>query len=112
MSGAKSWLNSLTLKASYGVQGNDAIVDKDGYETYYGWQSLYDMDYANASMSGALLYSLENKSLKWEKNKNLNIGIEGTLLDSRLRVSLEYYIKKRFTFNETEGHVYRSKRVL
>ena len=46
MSGAKSWLNSLTLKASYGVQGNDAIVDKDGYETYYGWQSLYDMDYA------------------------------------------------------------------
>lgn len=94
MSGAKSWLNSLTLKASYGVQGNDAIVDKDGYETYYGWQSLYDMDYANASMSGALLYSLENKSLKWEKNKNLNIGIEGTLLDSRLRVSLEYYIKK------------------
>jgi len=43
MSGAKSWLNSLTLKASYGVQGNDAIIDKDGYETYYGWQSLYAM---------------------------------------------------------------------
>ncbi|MBE6300257.1 MAG: TonB-dependent receptor [Parabacteroides distasonis] len=83
----KEWLNNLSVKASYGVQGNDNLG------TYYAWQSFYDLGWPNASMSGVGLSSLENKDLKWEKNGNLNVGIEGRVFD-RLSVSVEWYSRK------------------
>ncbi len=81
-----NWVNNLTLKASYGIQGNDAL------SSYYPYQSLYSLSYANASASGALISSLENKKLKWEKNANLNVGVEATLFD-RLYLTFEYFNK-------------------
>lgn len=83
-----NWLNNLTLKASYGVQGNDNIG------RLYAWQSLYDLGYSVGSKAGALISSLETKNLKWEKNANLNVGLEARMFD-RLSVSLEYY--RRYT---------------
>ena len=38
--------------------------------------------------------TLETKDLSWEKNKNLNIGIEGSFFNRRLRLNAEYYNKK------------------
>ncbi len=79
-----SWLDNLTLKASYGVQGNDNIG------TYYAWQQLYNMNYANASYSGAMISSLENKNISWESNGNFNLGAEFKML-KRISGSLELY---------------------
>ncbi len=81
------FIDNLKLKASYGKQGNDNIG------TFYGWQSLYNLDWANANINGALLSSLENTSIKWEENNNFNIGIEGILL-SRIEFGLEYYQRR------------------
>ncbi|MFA6759071.1 MAG: SusC/RagA family TonB-linked outer membrane protein, partial [Bacteroidales bacterium] len=81
------WLNNLTLKASYGVQGNDNIG------SLYAWQAFYSLEYPNQSFPGAVVSSLENTDLKWEKNNNLNVGIEARLFD-RLSVTAEYYDKK------------------
>jgi len=78
------WLDNMTLKASYGVQGNDNIG------SYYAWQALYDMGYPNASHSGAIISSLENKDVTWEKNGNVNIGLEFKML-SRLSGTIEWY---------------------
>ena len=36
-----SWLDALKLKASWGVQGNDAILDADGYRVYYAYTDRY-----------------------------------------------------------------------
>ncbi len=82
-----NFIDNLKLKASYGKQGNDKIG------TYYGWQSLYNLDWANANLNGALLSSLENTSIKWEENNNFNVGIEGILLD-RFEFGLEYYQRR------------------
>ena len=82
-----SFLDNLTLKASYGKQGNDNI------NTYYGWQSLYNLDWSNANQNGALLSSLENTTIKWEENNNFNVGVEATLW-SRFEVGLEYYQRR------------------
>ena len=83
----KEWLNNLSVKASYGVQGNDNIG------TYYAWQSIYTFGWVNESMSGVALSPLGNKDLKWEKNGNLNVGVEGRVWD-RLSVSVEWYSRK------------------
>ncbi|MDR0429396.1 MAG: TonB-dependent receptor [Tannerellaceae bacterium] len=82
------WIDNLSLKVSYGEQGNDAIG------SLYAWQSLYSLDWANSNMIGALVASLENQKVSWEKNANLNTGIEATLLDRRLNITAEYYNKK------------------
>jgi TonB-linked SusC/RagA family outer membrane protein len=87
-----NWVNSLSVKASYGVQGNDAILSSSS-QNYYAWQSFYDLSYSNSSMSGALVSSLENTNLKWEKNANLNVGIEGRFFD-RVSASVEWYQRK------------------
>ncbi len=81
-------INNLSLKASYGIQGNDAVAG------YYAWQALYDLSWVNANEPGAMVGSLENKDITWEKNKNLNIGLEARLLD-RVSLSVEWY--KRVT---------------
>lgn len=78
------WVDNLTLKASYGVQGNDNIG------SLYAWQAFYSLLYPNQSFSGAVVSSLESVELKWEKNENFNTGIEARLFD-RLSVSAEYY---------------------
>lgn len=93
MENSQGWLNNLTLKVSYGMQGNDNILNADKDPEYYAWQGLYDMTYPNANISGAFLTSLENRNLKWEKNKNLNAGIEASMFDSRLNISADFYVK-------------------
>ena len=79
-----TWINNLTLKASYGVQGNDNLG------SLYAWQAFYSLSYPNGGNPGAVVSSLESKELKWEKNENLNVGIEARLFN-RLSATLEYY---------------------
>ncbi|MBR5102318.1 MAG: TonB-dependent receptor [Muribaculaceae bacterium] len=82
------WISNLSYKISYGEQGNDNLA------SLYAWQSLYDLSYANANNIGALIATLENKDVSWEKNGNFNTGIEGAFLKNRVRLGLEYYYRK------------------
>ena len=83
-----TWLNNLSLKASYGESGNESIG------SYYVWQNLYDLEFANGSRIGGFVSTLENKELSWEKNGMLNIGLEGAMFKSRLRFGVEFFSKK------------------
>ncbi len=87
------WLDNLTLKASYGSQGNDMLLNSDGTNNFYAWQSFYEFSPNNLN-GGIWLSSLENKELKWEKNNNFNTGIEAKMLDSKLSLSVEYFHKE------------------
>ena len=82
------WIDNLSLKASYGEQGNDALG------SYYLWQNLYALGYNNGNNIGAVVSTLENKNISWEKSGNLNIGIEGSLLNRLVDFSIEYYNRK------------------
>ena len=79
------WINNLSVKASYGEQGNDML------STYYAWQSLYDLSYSNATNLGALISSLENQTVSWEKSRNFNAGIDAILFNHRLQLNVEFY---------------------
>lgn len=80
-----SWINNLALKVSYGVQGNDDLG------TFYAWQSFYSLSYPNAGFIGAMISSLENKDLRWEKNANFNVGLDARLFGGRIDFSFEYF---------------------
>lgn len=82
------WIHNLSVKVSYGEQGNDAVG------SYYAWQQLFDLGYTNSSNVGAFVQSLENQEVSWEKNSNLNAGFEAALFAGRLRIDFEYFYKK------------------
>ena len=88
------WVDNLSVKLSYGQQGNDNILNSDGTVNYYAWQSLYPFDLPNGTNVGAIISSLENRDITWEKSGNLNVGIEASLFNNRLRINAEYYNKK------------------
>ena len=82
------WVNNLSVKVSYGQQGNDDLG------SYYAWQSLYNLSWSNSAQIGGMVSTLENKKVTWEKNNNFNVGFEASLFDSRLSINAEYYNKK------------------
>lgn len=80
-------ISSLTLRASYGGQGNDNLG------TYYAYKALFSIS-NNLGESGFLTSSLENNDLKWETNLNLNFGIDFGLFNNRLKGSVEVFDRR------------------
>jgi TonB-linked SusC/RagA family outer membrane protein len=88
------WVNELKLKASYGETGNESILLSSGNPNYYGWQSLYSLGNNNVNFPGAIIASLANQDLAWEKNGTLNIGADFALFNNRLQGTIEWYKKE------------------
>lgn len=83
MQPAKKILSDLKLRVSYGVNGNQPGA-------YYGYMGLYTYGQNYMGGSGSYESALPNPNLKWEKNYNLNLGIDLAFIN-RIFVSLEYY---------------------
>ena len=79
-----TWLDELKLRASYGQQGNENTGD------YYSWQGLYSLGFNNVNSPGAILSSLANPELEWEKNVSFNVGADFRLFN-KLDGTIEYY---------------------
>ncbi|NQU87964.1 MAG: TonB-dependent receptor [Mariniphaga sp.] len=82
----QTWINTLRLKASYGVQGNDGIG------SLYAYQGLYETGWNNIDYPGLIASRLPTPDLTWEASKQANVGAEIKFLD-RFSVNFEYYIR-------------------
>lgn len=80
---AKSVVNDLKLKASWGVVGNTNIDD-------YASKSFYKSTYYGNSGAYALSQIGDSENLKWETSKKLDLGFEATLWN-KLRLEFDYY---------------------
>ena len=78
-----SLIESLKLRASYGVNGNNNI---DAYKAY----GVYAASAYNG-VTGMRPSRAENSKLSWEINKTWNAGIDFTLLKGRLNGSIDFY---------------------
>lgn len=81
-----SVISKLTLRASYGGQGNDKVG-------YYAYQGLYDI-YNNLGESGYVTQQLANDKLKWETNLNMNVGVDFGLYQNRISGTVEYFSRR------------------
>lgn len=80
-----SWINLLSIKGSYGIQGNVSDEQTPHLIMRYGeYESLGGHFQSHVS-------KLPNPHLRWEKNTSWNAGFEAALLDNRLTFSLDYY---------------------
>lgn len=83
MQSIKSVLSDLKIRASYGVNGNQPGA-------LYGYMGLYSYGQNYMGGGGSYESALPNPNLKWEKNYNLNLGLDLAFIN-RIFVSLEYY---------------------
>lgn len=85
-----TFIDNINIKASYGVQGNDDL------STYYAWQSFYNLSWPDGSDTGAIVTSLENKNVTWEKNANFNVGADVRMFNGKLDLTVEWFNRKTY----------------
>jgi TonB-linked SusC/RagA family outer membrane protein len=84
-----NWISNLKLRASYGIVGNQSI------SPYRSLATLSSTGYVlgGTKTSGLGPNTPANPDLIWESTKQLDIGLDATLFDNRLRVGFDYYKK-------------------
>ncbi|MDR0892538.1 MAG: TonB-dependent receptor [Mediterranea sp.] len=91
MKPTEQWLNFFKLRASWGQVGNQNI---DAFQ--YVATIASDVYYNNGNLTsnyGTYPSRTANPNLTWETSEQLNIGFDSRLLNNRLGITLDYYIK-------------------
>ncbi|MBK7874103.1 MAG: TonB-dependent receptor [Saprospiraceae bacterium] len=79
-----SLINNLRLRASYGTSGNAEIGNFPSQELY-GFGNSYN------DQPGSSPNQISNPDLTWEVSKNVNLGLDFAVLESRLSGTIEWY---------------------
>ena len=85
--GKLSWLNALTLRATYGIGGN---VPR-GASPYVTLKAAQYNPWSKDFM--AEIKNPPNYTLRWEKTATTNLGLDFSVLNNRLSGSIEVYRK-------------------
>ena len=82
------WLDDLKLRIGYGVTGNEVNADLlSHYLLAYGGYA-----YINGKWTqGAAPYQNPNADLKWEVKRELNLGLDFSVLKNRISGSIDVY---------------------
>lgn len=87
-----TWIDRLKLRAGYGVSGNQDIEN-------YVYSSWYNMVALRSSVNGSTVGTSSisrdtnrgTELLTWEKQKQLNIGLDLSVLNNRVNFSFDYF---------------------
>jgi TonB-linked SusC/RagA family outer membrane protein len=83
------WLNTLTIRSSFGFQGN--IVETVGPNLIAQYTSpVYNLINGEAYLN---IKSMPYPDLRKEKTRTTNVGVDLSVLNNRLSVTFEYYYK-------------------
>ena len=83
-----TWIDNLKLRAGFGITGIDASSN---------YESLASLDYSQYFFyNGNYIQTLEpvrnaNPNLRWERKNEYNVGLDFSILNSRLNGSLDLY---------------------
>ncbi|GAA4204117.1 TonB-dependent receptor [Pedobacter jeongneungensis] len=87
-------LSDLKLRASYGTTGNQALLNSAGSQSYFPYLGVYTGGANIAGYSGSYILSAANDVLTWEKQTDLDLGIDFGVLKNRISGSFTYFNKK------------------
>lgn len=89
MGDTKSWLSDLKLRASYGTAGNNNIPSGQMTQTFQNsvttWVNGFDNYWAASK-------TMANPDLKWETTVTRNLGLDFSLLNSKLTGTIDAYL--------------------
>src|SRR5690606_7221171 len=86
--GALSWINQLRIRGSIGNPGNQ------NFDNYISMR-LYRYNNENRNPFGAstIISNMGNRSLRWQTTLDRNVGLDLTVLNNRLRINADYFVK-------------------
>ncbi len=90
-----TWINDLKLRVGWGQQGNQSGLGDYAWVQRYG-MNYYDWteeDYAFATPTVGGQSNIGNKELSWETTTQTNVGIDWSMFNSRLVVTIDGYYK-------------------
>lgn len=91
-------MDNLKLRASYGRMGNDqvfynGVLQEFHYMSTYGFDRSYIIN--NEVMKAIYERRVPNPGFTWEVANNMDIGLEGSFLNSKLFFEVDYFVNKR-----------------
>lgn len=90
-------IDYLKLRASYGEMGNDQVYFNNQLQEY-AYLSTYG--FGEYPIDGRVVTTLQetilaNPSFTWERARNINLGLDGTVFNGRIDFTLEYFYNRR-----------------
>src|SRR5690606_14124308 len=84
------WVSDLKLRGSWGKLGNQSISN-------YPYQDLIALGqnypFGEVLTAGGAVTTIANKEITWETTTMVNVGIDLALLENRLSLSADYFVK-------------------
>ena len=84
-------LSQMRLRLSWGITGNDGIGQGASMSTFSVDRALA---MNNNRITGAIVNSMGNKDIKWEKTTSYNIGLDAGVLKNAIVLTFDAYYKK------------------
>jgi TonB-linked SusC/RagA family outer membrane protein len=101
---SKSWLNSLKIRSSWALMGNDS-VDGFQYQTRYSYGGdtntaepnwyIFGTEGTKYNGYSSSDYAAANPDITWETADMKNVGVSFSLLDYKLSGDFNYFYQKR-----------------
>jgi TonB-linked SusC/RagA family outer membrane protein len=91
-------INFLKLRGSYGLTGRaNRFTGNERFLFYQNWAYLggYNLGAENQGRNSMGEAPIVNLNMTWEKQKQLNIGLEATFFE-RLDITLDYFTQERY----------------
>src|SRR5690606_20191016 len=87
---ALPWVSDLKLRGSWGKLGNQSISN-------YPYQDLIALGqnypFGEVLTAGGAVTTIANKEITWETTTMVNVGIDLALMENRLSLSADYFVK-------------------
>ena len=105
---ALPWVSEWKWRVSYGISGNQGInayqtLDRYGMEKFWSdgsWKTVigpgYEVGRTGANDRYMVWGGIMNPSLRWETTDQADIGLDASFLNSRLRVTADFYHKNTY----------------
>ncbi|HNP23155.1 MAG TPA: SusC/RagA family TonB-linked outer membrane protein [Panacibacter sp.] len=90
------WITDLKIRSSFGYTGNPNVIPYS-YLTRIDQGFQYPLGNSSGTEGanqGAAPTAPSNPDIKWEKNEQLDIGIDASLFKSKLTIALDFYQKR------------------
>jgi TonB-linked SusC/RagA family outer membrane protein len=84
-----TFVNDLKLRAGYGVTGNQEI----GNYAFASSLNTYVYNFNNNVVSAVIPTVMPNPYVQWEQQKQGSIGFDATILNQRVDISVDAYVK-------------------
>lgn len=88
-----TFINSMKIRANWGKVGNESSADPYSYLSTVNISNMYYAINGNTVYQGGIPTSTINPDLKWESVESSNIGVDLGIINNKLTVSADYYIK-------------------